>query len=67
MDIAAELKRLNLEEVRLTKAIAVLDLKLRNQAFVAKAPVTIIEDVKSTRLQLAQQLVEIVSNINSLK
>ena len=59
IDIEAERNRLNKELTSIINEIEIIDKRLNNSSFVKKAPLNVIEDVKSKKIVFDQRKLEI--------
>ncbi len=67
IDVAQEVARLNKELQTLTFEVERIDKKLSNEGFVAKAPVTVIEEEKTKRADYAQKRTHVLERLEEMK
>jgi valyl-tRNA synthetase len=66
IDVGAERKRLEKQQVELTKFIAGSDAKLANKAFVDKAPAEVVQQIRDKLSELQKQLASVESALKKL-
>lgn len=67
IDFAAERARLSKELEKVAKDIGVIDSRLGNEGFVAKAPEEVLEETRERKTALAAQRVKLTEALNRLK
>ena len=67
VNVNDEIKRLNKQEVNLSKEILISESKLKNKGFLDKAPAQVVEKEKSRVLEKQQLIQEIQKQISKLK